>query len=269
MKKSNKKYHTNIKIACKLNLLTDNIFKQIPKSTRYRFSKTDFSNHFGIEEAKHLENNLDFIKEFNKTKILFNTAKAIIKAKNSIIKTKDNSLNKFDKIKTIVSTINNIKETVSLETACKLFNISKSKFYSWKFQINYPCHDSFINKCIKRWPNQISKSTVDKIKDICSHSYFNGWPIASIAYFCKHNNILNLSLATWYKYTKLLDISKKTIKCLKKRKIGIRALIPNHIWHVDVTVFKTLDNVRVYIYLIVDNYSRFILSCISFLRTFR
>jgi putative transposase len=261
MKKNRNIYHTNTKIAFKLNLLPKHISSKIPKSTKHRFLKTDFSNYFGINESEKLENNLEFIKEFNKTKILFNTAKAIIKAKNTIIKIKDNSLNKFDKMKLVISTIDNIKENLSLEKACRLLSISKSKYYSWCFQINYQCHDSFIGKCIKWWPNQISKSTINKIKDICSNKYFNGWPIASIAYFCKNNNILNLSLPTWYKYTKLLNISKKPPKSLKKRKIGIRALIPNQIWHVDVTIYKTLDNVNIYIYLIVDNYSRYILSC--------
>lgn len=32
----------------------------------------------------------------------------------------------------------------------------------------------------------------------------------------------------------------------------------NEIWHADITVFKTLDGVRHYIYTVMDNYSRFI-----------
>ncbi len=34
----------------------------------------------------------------------------------------------------------------------------------------------------------------------------------------------------------------------------------NEIWHADITVFKTLDGVRHYIYTVMDNFSRYILS---------
>jgi len=36
--------------------------------------------------------------------------------------------------------------------------------------------------------------------------------------------------------------------------------MPHQFWHADVTLFRTMDNVRAYIYLVVDNYSRAILS---------
>jgi len=40
----------------------------------------------------------------------------------------------------------------------------------------------------------------------------------------------------------------------------LKATFPNQYWHADITIFKTLDNVKQYIYLVVDNYSRKILS---------
>ncbi|MCK5368457.1 MAG: hypothetical protein KAQ62_07885, partial [Cyclobacteriaceae bacterium] len=40
---------------------------------------------------------------------------------------------------------------------------------------------------------------------------------------------------------------------------GIRASNPLQILHIDVTIFKPLDNTKVHIYLIIDNFSRAIL----------
>lgn len=76
----------------------------------------------------------------------------------------------------------------------------------------------------------------------------------------KCNGELSASIESWYKYAKLLGISKKPPRCLKKRKIGIRASTPNEIWHADVSVFRTADHVKAYLYFIVDNFSRSILS---------
>jgi transposase InsO family protein len=87
-----------------------------------------------------------------------------------------------------------------------------------------------------------------------------GWPVVSIYYYAKKNNILNISIHSWYKYCKLLGLSKRIPRCLKKRRLGVRASFPHQFWHADVTVFKTLDNVKAYIYLIVDNFSRAILA---------
>src|SRR5690606_38826821 len=42
--------------------------------------------------------------------------------------------------------------------------------------------------------------------------------------------------------------------------IGIRASKPNELWHADVTYFFTPDNIKLYIYTVVDNFSRFPLS---------
>ncbi len=45
-----------------------------------------------------------------------------------------------------------------------------------------------------------------------------------------------------------------------KRQIGIRASTPLQILHMDVTIFKPLDNAKIYIYFLVDNFSRSIVS---------
>jgi transposase InsO family protein len=52
----------------------------------------------------------------------------------------------------------------------------------------------------------------------------------------------------------------KTKDRRKKQVVGIRADRPNQIWHADITRFVTLDNVVHYIYFVVDNFSRKILS---------
>jgi transposase InsO family protein len=45
-----------------------------------------------------------------------------------------------------------------------------------------------------------------------------------------------------------------------KPKVGIRASIPNEIWHVDTTLIRLLDGSRAYLHAVIDNFSRRILS---------
>jgi len=72
--------------------------------------------------------------------------------------------------------------------------------------------------------------------------------------------VLFISINTWYKYSRRLGIKRKFFRLKHKREIGIRASNPLKIFHMDVTIFKPLDNSRIYIYLLVDNYSRYILG---------
>jgi transposase InsO family protein len=90
---------------------------------------------------------------------------------------------------------------------------------------------------------------------------FRYWPVSSVALYALRNNILPLSLNTWYKYANKFGLARVTaLSRRKKTHITVRAEIPHPIWHADITSFVTTDNVRHYIYLVVDNFSRKILS---------
>ncbi len=168
------RYHTSIKIACKMNLLPPDAARLIPKSSLHRFKNSDYSDIFGIELAESLESNELLIKELLHCKSALAAAKGIIKIKNSLIKIKEFSLSSFQRMKEIISVINDAKDSTGLDIALHHFNISKSTFYSWSFQVKHYCHDSFFGKCIRRWPNQLPLSSVEIIKSLCNNDIFKG-----------------------------------------------------------------------------------------------
>ena len=88
---------------------------------------------------------------------------------------------------------------------------------------------------------------------------FRYWPINSIAYYALRNNLVNASLSTWYNCMHKLGISRPRIP-KKRYPPGIRATQPHQIWHADITVVKCLDGMKCYVYLLMDNFSRFILN---------
>jgi len=252
-------YHTNFKLAVKHNLIDREIIQQLPKTTLNRFKNSDYSSIIGTDTTHFLNTNEDLIKDLAQSKILIKHLESIIKIKRTIIKIKTSVINEVQKMKETIDVITHTKDIIGFDKALSYFNIKPSTFYSWLNQITYPCHDSFIGKCIKRWPNQIAVSQVNKIKELCYDNQFTGWPLASIYYFAKQNKEITMSLHSFYKYAKLLNLSKRRIK-KPPYKTGIRATKPNEIWHADVTIFKTENNVKHYIYILMDNFSRKILS---------
>lgn len=60
---------------------------------------------------------------------------------------------------------------------------------------------------------------------------------------------------------RLMEIKRRKFKKFKvKYDVGIRANAPNEKWHADITEIRTADGILSYIYLVVDNFSRYIIS---------
>jgi transposase InsO family protein len=45
-----------------------------------------------------------------------------------------------------------------------------------------------------------------------------------------------------------------------KPRVGVRAIKPNEIWHVDTTLIRLVGGAKVYLHAVIDNYSRRILA---------
>ena len=70
-----------------------------------------------------------------------------------------------------------------------------------------------------------------------------------------------LKQASWYKYARLMKIKRRRQRKFKvKYNEGIRASSPNEKWHADITEIQTADGKTAFIYLVVDNFSRYITS---------
>ncbi len=70
-----------------------------------------------------------------------------------------------------------------------------------------------------------------------------------------------MSQSTWYRHCKKLGFTtERKPKKKVKTKISVRAKKVNQIWHMDLSYFTTTDNIRHYIYTVVDNFSRKIVA---------
>jgi len=64
-----------------------------------------------------------------------------------------------------------------------------------------------------------------------------------------------VSVLSWFR-----DFRKKKNRQKKRKRGSVEATRLNQIWHIDVSEFKTIDNVKFYIHSIIDNFSRKILA---------
>ena len=232
----------------------------IPRSTLSNWKRKDISRIIGCDSPSG--NEISLLKEIAKCKKLLRAAKALYYLFNTIsflFKYADNKeeLLKLNKT-TILDTIEKTQAILGTKRILKSMGISCSKLYYWIEKKK--CQNSIFQLCQSRHPNQLLPVEVDVIQKYLLEERFKHWSSLSIYYQALRDNVVVMGIGTWYKYANRLGIKKKFFRLNRKQEIGIRASHPLQILHMDVTIFKPLDHSKVYIYFIVDNFSRAILN---------
>ncbi len=163
-------------------------------------------------------------------------------------------------LKQFVNTVTGCKNKLIIKLVLRLCMVPLSVFYFWKSKVFNKCLTSSLQLCRKRYPEQLTSQGVTEMKSMLTDVKYRFWPVSSIAYYALRENIISVSLATWYLYKKKLCIDRMPVPKKEKYSTGLRASYPDQIWHADITIIKTLDGIKHYVYLLMDNFSRFILS---------
>jgi putative transposase len=260
-------YSTSIKIYYSLGLqdqfVSHEIRALIPYSTTNSWKKSRFENMIGSDLNKTIQQNLDDIQLLYHSKASLPRKLATSQIRFIILIS--SIFNKEVIQKTLLkhkTELINFLERFELpyKQIGKLLNLSSKTLYHWRTQVKFQCDYSPLLLCVKRNPNQATSSEVNNIQKWLSLPEYQHWGIHSIWAFAFKNNQTSLSLKSWYHYNQLLKIRSHTRKGIKPKRVPLRATCVNQIWHADITVFKTLDGTKHYIYTLMDNYSRYIHS---------
>ncbi len=163
---------------------------------------------------------------------------------------------------TVINLIERTSEALGgTSIVCKALRIKDATYQNWKRIQQHYCPSSLTELCFKRIPNQVSLSEIAIMKRAMRDTRYTHWPISSVWGYMLKQGLVSMSRSTWYKYCRMLNLSQEH-KARKKPSHGIsvRAGQVNEIWHMDVSVFKTLDRITYYIYTVVDNFSRKIIA---------
>ncbi len=260
-----KSYDTKIKYLAREGLLPEKYAKDISKSLISKWKSEPDDKYIGFELNDQLEELFEISKLNQELIELKKYVKSLYKI-NLILKDllKKDSPNKSppkENKEQVVRTINFISNVEGKKKACKILDISYPTYLNWSRQVKHKCINSLLKICTNNYPQQLTISEVKKMESLLEDRRYKLWPITSIAHFGFKNNIIYAHVNTWYKYSKLLAINRKKLKKYKRKyDYGIRAQRPNEKWHADITQLKMSDGQIAYIYLVIDNYSRFILS---------
>lgn len=260
--RSRQSYHPFVMVAFYLHLLPDEIMCHIPRSTKHDWHSRSPASLFGYDwycRNKHL---FDTLHEIAVSKKLLNINKAllrIIALQRFIHKYKLLMRSRLSAVNTVV--LDNIEKAgkqIGLSFCLKLLRLSRQHYWQLKQRV---CSISPLSLCIPKHPVQLLHREVNAIKKYCEDARYIHWPLASVYHQLIRDKAAFFHISTFYKYITRLKLNRATaLKRRKNHSTGIRAAAPLQLLHADVTVFRTADNIKAYIYLIQDNFSRAILG---------
>lgn len=153
-------------------------------------------------------------------------------------------------------------EELPLTRKLSLISLSKSRYYHWqKKKYHDECLGDY-SSCPKRSPKRLTFQEISEIRALVERTDLNYMSITSLYWYGRRQKIIHLSISTWFKYIhkyKMLDGLEKR-RWHRPDKLGLKANKPNQIWHIDMTQIKLASGKRVYLQVILDNYSRYVVA---------
>lgn len=258
-------YDTRVKYLVRKGLLPDIYRKKIHRSLISKWKRESPEKYTGYELNDDIGELYELMKKVSEDQRMVKTLTAfyrIVITLKTIIGAGKEYLNKIREHKyLVIDSIQRTKKTLGLKRAIKLFGMSQSTFRIWAMESYFRCGHSITKLCNNSYPQQLTPKEIHKMHRLLSHQDYLHWPIISVAYYGMKKSLLKAHPNTWYKYARLMKIKRRVRRKPKIRyEVGVRANAPNEKWHADITEMKTGDGKTSYIYLVVDNFSRYITS---------
>ncbi|HEV2478183.1 MAG TPA: hypothetical protein VGS79_00905 [Puia sp.] len=254
-------YHPYLIIAFHLRCLPDELHERIPRSTRFDWSRKELNTTFGFEWASGQHQRFETLQQVATSKKLLRVNLALLRiiAIKRFLHRYASRLSGKEVQRVILGTIEKACMVFSLSVVLKYIQHSNGWYRRLKNQQRCTSSPSLL--CRLKHPGQLLQQEINAIKAYCSDGRFLHWPLSSVYHQLRKDKAAAFQLSTFYKYAGLLQLKRQTARSRRKHHTtGIRAHRPLAILHADLTVFRTADNVKNYIYLVQDNFSRAILA---------
>ncbi len=248
-------YATEYKILFQSGLIDKDSYRFIPKSTRNEWKSKNFDNIYGVKEIEDLIFHYKMVKENRIARsTLYGLCKIIIIYKQMLNSVPNMKKLLFENKNELLRNIDLLANLYDLRLVLKLFGLSYNQVSYWKN--HYSCKFSPVNLCRKIAVNQLAKFEISTIKQFVLADEWKHWSLRSLYYLMIRESSCHIHISTFYKYVALLGLKSNRMGKPNKNFIRIRASVPLQIVHMDITEYRLTDNLKVYVHIVADNFSR-------------
>lgn len=172
---------------------------------------------------------------------------------------KNKKVKDIDTKKNILNIIQEFQGKLKISEILTAISISQSRLKKWKKDVEKK--PSPNENYQQSHPLALRNEEFDLLKNLYCSPTLAHFPICALHYHAKRLDILHCSINTWYKYADEYGLARPYFRHnIKDYKIGIRALSPNEIWHIDISEIKLSTGQKYYLQVVIDNFSRYCLA---------
>ncbi len=159
----------------------------------------------------------------------------------------------------VLSAIRSARRSLKLKAVLKIISLSPARYHSWNHRTNCALDDR--SSCPRSVPTQLTAQEVQTIRELATSTEYRHMSVRALCLFAQRTGKVFASAGTWLRLIRSRGWRRpRTRVHPPKPTVGVRATRRNEYWHIDVTVIRLLDDTRVYLHAVIDNFSRRILS---------
>ena len=160
----------------------------------------------------------------------------------------------------LIKAVDNCSTEIPLGLCLKEIGLSTSRYYRWR-KLAFACQLSDVPSCPKLKPSKLTPKELSEMKELVTSPAFAHFSIRALSWLAKRTCSVFASATTWGRQIKAHKWLRPRIRLYPaKPKVGIRAIRPNQLWHIDVTIVRLVDGTKAYLQAVIDNYSRYVLD---------
>ena len=160
----------------------------------------------------------------------------------------------------ILRAIDRARESLSLKGALRVIGLSPSRYHQWR-QIEQHCGLDDQISCPRSTPSRLTAEEILSIKEMAESPDYRHVSTGRLAILAQRIGKVFASSTTWYKLIRERGWRRPRSRVYPVTpKHSVRADKPDQFWHVDTTVIKLLDQTKIYLHAVIDNFSRKVLA---------
>ena len=137
---------------------------KISRTNKHRWERETEDKYIGCEIAAFIKEEIALIKRVGESR----NSRKVMEAYFKLSDTYHDILSNVKGVKhhiakqkeKIVNVIEKVKEIVSIDTALKVFNISRATYHNYKTIVINKCDASYFLWCVKQYPQQLLKKEI-------------------------------------------------------------------------------------------------------------
>jgi putative transposase len=257
------RYSTSFKLAVNLGIADQTDISSLPSSTRHNFRNADFTDIVG-KEYEDLTQRLDQVKEILDSRTATAVAHSVARVA-FFMKRLGKDAHRLKKLKAphireaFIDLVERTKKYIPEKQILKFFDMTPRRFSLWKAN-PVGCTRAPRFECVASYPTQLTNDEISKLIKAFRDQTKASWSAFAIAATLVRERIVVASIPNILSYARDLGLHKRKIKKKKQKRGSIEAEDVDEVWHMDVTQIKSKEGIVHYLHLLIDNYSRKILS---------